>query len=58
MILLRVNHFSEKSKESYRVELKCKQIQLDCTKLYLNNDICSEWIKLTPSVVQYILNQT
>ncbi len=34
------------------VKLKCKQLHLDCTKLFFTNDVVREWNKLPPSVVQ------
>ncbi len=34
------------------VKLKCKQLHLDCTKLFFTNVIVREWNKLPPSVVQ------
>ncbi len=33
------------------VKRRCKQVQLDSTKLYFN-DVVREWNKLSPSVVQ------
>ncbi len=32
--------------------LRCKQVQLDCTKFFFTNDVVREWNKLPPSVVQ------
>ena len=34
------------------VKLRCKQIQLDCTKFFFTNDVVREWNKLPTSVVQ------
>ncbi len=34
------------------VKLRCKQIQLDCTKVFFTNDVVREWNKLPPSVLQ------
>ncbi|RUM28547.1 MAG: hypothetical protein DSY42_08200 [Aquifex sp.] len=34
------------------VKVRCRQIQLDCTKFYITNDVVREWNKLPPSVVQ------
>ncbi len=34
------------------VKLRCKQVQLDCTKFFFTNDVVREWNKLPPSVVQ------
>ncbi len=34
------------------IKLRCRQIELDCTKFFFNNDIVREWDKLPPSVVQ------
>ncbi len=34
------------------VKLRCKQVQLDYTKLFFTIDVVSEWNKLPPSVVQ------
>ncbi len=34
------------------VKLKCKQVQLDSTKLFFTNDVIWEWNKLPPSLVQ------
>ena len=34
------------------VKLRCKQVQLDCTKFYFTNDVIRECNKLPPSVVQ------
>ncbi len=34
------------------VKLRCKQVQLDCTKFYFTYDMVREWNKLPPSVVQ------
>ncbi len=34
------------------VKLRCKQVQLDCTKFLFTNDVVREWNKLPPSVVQ------
>ncbi len=33
------------------VKLRCKQVQLDCTKFFFTNDVVKEWNKLPPSVV-------
>ncbi len=33
------------------LKLRCKQVQLDCTKYFLTNDLVREWNKLPPSVV-------
>ncbi len=35
------------------VKLRCKKVQLDCTKFFFTNDVVREWNKLPPSVVQY-----
>ncbi len=35
-----------------RVKLRCKQVQLDCTKFFFTNDLVREWNKFPPSVVQ------
>ncbi len=35
------------------IKLRCKQVQLDCTKLFFSNDVVREWNKLPSSVVQY-----
>ncbi len=37
---------------SNSVKLRCKQVQLDSTKLFINNHVVKEWNKLSPSVVQ------
>ncbi len=34
------------------VKLRCKVVQLDCTKFFFTNDVVREWNKLAPSVVQ------
>ncbi len=34
------------------IKLKCRQIELDCTKFFFTNDAVREWNKLPPSVVQ------
>ena len=34
------------------LKLRCRQIQLDCTKFYFTNDVVREWNKLPPSMVQ------
>ncbi len=34
------------------IKLRCKQVQLDCTKFLFTNDVVREWNKLPPSVVQ------
>ncbi len=34
------------------IKLRCKQVQLDCTKFFCTNDVVREWNKLPPSVVQ------
>ncbi len=34
------------------VKIRCKQIQLDCTKFFFNNDVVREWNKLPFFVVQ------
>ncbi len=34
------------------VKLRCKQVQLDCTKFFFIDDVVREWNKLPPSVVQ------
>ncbi len=34
------------------VKLRCKQVQLDCTKFFFTNDMVREWNKLPPSAVQ------
>ncbi len=34
------------------VKLRCKQVQLDCTKFSFTNDVVREWNKLPPLVVQ------
>ena len=34
------------------LKLRCKQVQLDCTKFFFTNDVVREWNKLPPSVVQ------
>ncbi len=40
-----------------RVKLRCKQVQLDCTRFFFTNDMVREWNKLPPSVVQrYTIN--
>ncbi len=36
------------------IKLRCKQIELDCTKFFFTNDVVREWNKLPPSVVQCI----
>ncbi len=33
-------------------KLRCKQVQLDCTKFFFTNDVVREWNKLPPSVLQ------
>ncbi len=33
------------------VKLRCKQVQLDSTKLFFTNDVVREWNKLPPSMV-------
>ncbi len=35
------------------IKLRCKQVQLDCTKFFFSNEVVREWIKLPPSVMQY-----
>ncbi len=35
------------------VKLRCKQVQLDCTKFFFTNNVVREWNKLPSSVVQY-----
>ncbi len=37
---------------SNSVKLRCKQVQLDCTKFFFTNDIINEWNKLPPSTAQ------
>ncbi len=37
---------------SNRLKLICKQLHLDCTKLFFTNDVVREWNKLSPSVVK------
>ncbi len=39
---------------SNRIKLRCRQIELDCTKFFFTNDVVREWNKLPPSVVQCI----
>ncbi len=34
------------------VKLRCKLVQLDCTKFFFTNDKVKEWNKLPPSVMQ------
>ena len=34
------------------LKLRCRQVQLDCTKFFFTNDVVREWNKLPPSVVQ------
>ncbi len=34
------------------IKLRCRQIELDCTKFFFTNDVVREWNKLPPSVVQ------
>ena len=34
------------------IKLRYKQVQLDCTKVFLTNDVKKEWNKFPPSVVQ------
>ncbi len=34
------------------VKLRCKQVQLDCTKFFFTNDVVKEWNKFPPLVVQ------
>ncbi len=34
------------------VTLRCKQVQLDCTKFFFTNGLVREWNKLPPSVMQ------
>ncbi len=34
------------------IKLRCKPVQLDCTKIFFTNDVVREWNKLPPSVVQ------
>ncbi len=34
------------------VKIRCKQVQLDCTKFFFTNDVVREWNKLPLSVVQ------
>ncbi len=34
------------------VKLRCKQVQLDCTKFFITNDVVKEWNKLPSSAVQ------
>ncbi len=40
------------SRRSNGVKLRCKQVQLDCTKFFFTNDVVREWHKLPPSVLQ------
>ncbi len=37
---------------SNEVKLRCKQVQLDCTKFLFTIDVVSEWNKFPSSVVQ------
>ncbi len=39
---------------SNRIKLRCRPIELDCTKFFFTNDVVREWNKLPPSVVQCI----
>ncbi len=32
-------------------KIRYRQIELDCTKFFLTNDVVKEWNKLPPSVV-------
>ncbi len=34
------------------VKLRCKPVQLDCTKFFFTNEEVREWNKLPPSAVQ------
>ncbi len=34
------------------VKLRCKHLNLDCTKFFFTNDVVRGWNKLPPSVVQ------
>ncbi len=34
------------------IKLRCRQIELDCTKFFFTNDVVREWNKLPPSLVQ------
>ncbi len=33
-------------------KVRCRQLHLDCTKLFFTSDVVREWNKLPPSVVQ------
>ncbi len=39
-------------RRSNGVKLRCKQVQLDCTKFFFTNEVFREWNKLPPLVVQ------
>ncbi len=34
------------------VKLRCKEVQLDCTKYFFTKDVVRAWNQLPPSVVQ------
>ncbi len=36
------------------IKLRCRQIEIDCTKFFFTNDVVREWNKLPPSMVQCI----
>ncbi len=44
-----ITHHEQGNNEA---KLKCKKVQLDCTKYSFTNDVVREWNKLSPSVVQ------
>ncbi len=37
---------------SNSLKLRCKQVQVNCTKVFFTNDVVRDWNKLSPSVVQ------
>ncbi len=34
------------------VNLRCKHVQIDCTKFFFTNDVVRKWNKLPPTLVQ------
>ncbi len=34
------------------VKLRCKQVQLDCTKVFFTNNMVREWNRLSPPMVR------
>ncbi len=53
-MLMQINCFQLMTCHKRGVTLKCRQIELDCTKLFFINDVVREWHKLLSSVVQCI----